>query len=169
MNDLEDATEICELCDNPNIRYQFLIRNINNFNELFVGSECITKFNILTIDADGNILNDMSSREKVKKDRHKLISDSKEKNVINSLLQLSKLDEKFEIENFIKFYRDGKSFTPNQLSLLIWRLDENKIPYNKSNFKMTIKRSREKEQLKEMAEWKIDKILQCMTTSNKIK
>ena len=40
--DLEAATEDCELCDHPNIRFQFEIYNQFTEQVLMVGSECIT-------------------------------------------------------------------------------------------------------------------------------
>src|SRR5690625_260874 len=42
--DNQEAQSSCELCNQPNIRYEYLVRNKNNGNELLVGSECIKKF-----------------------------------------------------------------------------------------------------------------------------
>lgn len=168
MNDLEVAMESCELCNQPNIRYQFLVRNKYNNNELFVGSECINKFGIHAIDEKGNILDSIQSKDKVKKDRRKLINNAKEKNVINSLVYLAHKDNEFKnIESFIDCYRKYKAFTPGQLSTIIWRLNECQIPYIKSNFKMTIKRKKHKEDLLKMNDWKVEKIFDCMTSSQK--
>lgn len=34
----------CQLCDHEDIRYEYRIKNINNSNEMIVGSSCIEKF-----------------------------------------------------------------------------------------------------------------------------
>ncbi|MGJ4734783.1 hypothetical protein [Leptospira levettii] len=167
MNDLEEADETCQLCDHPNIRYQFLIRNIHTQNYLWIGSECITKFNIHATDESGNVLDKQETLDKVRKDKRNLITDAKEKRMIKSLIELATKDNEFNIENFIKYYKERNAFTPSQLSLLIWRLEKKGIKFEKSNFKMTIKRNREKEQLEEMEDWKIKKIWECMTSSQK--
>jgi len=44
MLDLEAPIEDCQLCDHPDIRYQFSIQNKFNGHELLVGSECINSF-----------------------------------------------------------------------------------------------------------------------------
>lgn len=44
VTDNQDSNSNCELCNQPNIRYEYLVRNKNNQEELLVGSECIKKF-----------------------------------------------------------------------------------------------------------------------------
>jgi hypothetical protein len=56
MHDLEKPTGTCELCNHPDIRYQFNIKNTHNHNELIVGSECINKFEIKSFDDKGSLL-----------------------------------------------------------------------------------------------------------------
>jgi len=167
MHDLEEAEEFCELCNHPNIRYQFLIENSYSLNALWIGSECINKFQILAIDQSGQVLNESQTKEKVAKDRRKLITDAKEKSMINSLIALSVADDEFKIESFIEYYKKRGSFTPKQLSTLIWRLDKHDIEYKKYHFKTTIKRKKEKEQLENFAEWQINKIWKCLSSSQK--
>ncbi len=121
MYDIEIADEDCEICDHQNIRYQFEIVNIYNDNILLIGSECINRFKIGVINESGERLPFDDAKRKVNKDRNKLITEAKEKSVINSLIKLSVVDEDFKIEEFIKYYKERKAFTPNQLSLLIWR------------------------------------------------
>ncbi|NOU77982.1 hypothetical protein GC101_03715 [Paenibacillus sp. LMG 31459] len=167
MYDVEDADETCELCDQPHIRYQFEIFNIINANTLQIGSECIKRFKIGVMDNRGHILSNELARKKVNKDRNKLITDAKIKSVINSLINLARIDDSFEIESFIKFFKDNKTFTPKQLTILIWRLDKYKVEHNKSHFKMTIKKNKDKEQLLQMEEWKVQKIWGCLSKTQK--
>ena len=74
------------------------------------------------------------------KDRNKLVTEAKEKSVLNTLVKLASVDNEFIIENFIEYFKERKAFTPKQLSLLIWRLKKADIDFNKSHFKLTIKK-----------------------------
>lgn len=167
MYDLEVAEEVCEICGHQNIRYQFEIVNKYNNNTMLIGSECITKFEIPVLSEEGYVLSNREAKRKVNRDRSKLVTEAKEKHVINSLVRLSALDKEFDIESFIQYFKQRKAFTPNQLAALIWRLDKAKIEYNKSNFKLIITRNREKQQLNDMEEWKLKKILPCMSSTQK--
>jgi len=66
--DLQEPRETCELCDHPDLRYQFKIINKLNLNELLVGSECINKFGILAVDDDGIVLDQAQSRRRIQQD-----------------------------------------------------------------------------------------------------
>ncbi|PAD74814.1 hypothetical protein, partial [Paenibacillus campinasensis] len=138
MYDVEIAEETCELCDQPHIRYQFEIVNLLNKNTLQIGSECIKRFDIGVVDSKGTLLTSEEAKKKVNKDKNKLITDGKVKSVMNSLINLARLDEEFEIESFIKYFKENNAFTPKQLSTLIWRLEKYKVEHNKSHFKLTI-------------------------------
>ncbi len=167
MFDLEVPIETCELCNHPDIRYQFNISNQNNGNELLIGSECINKFNIRATDNDGNILSVDGSRKKVNHDRRYLVDEARRKRVITSLIELSKEDHDFDIESFITYLQDRKAFTPNQLSTIFWRFDTHNIEYKKSDYKLTIRRTREKNQMHTMQDWKMRKLWKAMSASQK--
>ena len=44
VEDNQTTDKNCELCDHPNIRYEYLVENQINQNTLIVGSRCIEKF-----------------------------------------------------------------------------------------------------------------------------
>lgn len=165
--DLEAPVENCELCGHPDIRYQFEICNEHTANELLVGSECIKRFRITAIDDSGNRLGQEASREKVDRDRSKLITDAKHKRVIDALVALSMREDDFEIDSFINYYREREAFTPNQLKVMIWRLNKHQIPFRPADFKMVMRRDREKQQLREMEGWQIKQLWGCMSASQK--
>lgn len=167
MYDVEVADEICELCDQPNIRYQFEIVNKLNDNVLLIGSECIMRFKISVIDKSGKKLLFDEAKKKVNKDKSRLVTEAKEKNVLNTLVVLAGKDHDFNIENFIEYFKGRKAFTPNQLALLIWRLERANIDFKKSHFKLTIKRNREKEQLLKLEDWKLKRIWDCLSSNQK--
>lgn len=167
MYDVEVADETCELCDHPNIRYQFEIVNRLNNNSLLIGSECIMRFNISVIDKSGKKLSFEDAKKKVTKDRGRLVTEAKEKSVLNTLIALAAIDDEFNIENFIEYFKERKAFTPSQLALLVWRLERANIEFKKSHFKLTIRRDREKEQLLKLEDWKLNRIWDCLSNSQK--
>lgn len=167
MYDLEKPNETCELCDHPDIRYQFKIKNIHNSNEMLVGSECINKFKISAIDDDGTILSVEESARKVNRDRRHLVEEARKKRLINALIELKTVEEDFDIESFITYEQDRGAFTPKQLFLLLWRLGEHEIEFRPTDFKVVMKRNREKDQLKTMDDWRIGKLWKSFSSSQK--
>lgn len=167
MYDLQAPDETCELCEHPDIRYQFKIINRHNGNEMLVGSECINKFGISAADELGNILNRDESRRRVNRDRRFLINEARKRRLINTLVALSSAEEKFDINSFISYVVDRDAFTPNQLALLFWRLDHNQIGYVPSDFKLVIRRDREKAQLLQMEDRKLAKLWRAMSSSQR--
>ncbi len=165
--DLGQPLEDCEICGHSGIRYQFTIQNRNNKNELLIGSECITRFDISAIGENGEILNREGTSKKVRKDRNKLVTEARKKRLINTLVQLSSVEEEFNINSFIEYYDKREAFTPKQLKTLIWRLNTHEIKYKKSDFKMTIRRNREKEQLSSFEAWELETIWDCLSSSQK--
>jgi hypothetical protein len=83
------------------------------------------------------------------------------------LVALSTKEQDFDINSFISYVQERGSFTPNQLSFLFWRLDAQAIEYSPSDFKLTIRKNREKDQLLEVADWKVKKLWKAMSTSQR--
>lgn len=96
--------QTCELCFNEHLRYQYEIKNKENYNKLLVGSSCILKFSSIEIfDSNERPILETSLREKALKsslDKHKrelslkplrklyrAVSDDKEKMVIEEIAQ----------------------------------------------------------------------------------
>jgi hypothetical protein len=156
--DLGEAFEVCELCGHPDIRYQFPIVNKKNGNVMLVGSECIKRFTIGVLDESGKVLNEIAARLKIDKDRRKLILDSQTQSLLNSLVELSTKDQKFEIASFINWYKEHGSFTPLQLFTMFWRLEELQVKFSAHYFKLSIRRPKDKTQLLSLPEWKIRKL-----------
>ncbi|AOU96633.1 hypothetical protein BI364_00100 [Acidihalobacter yilgarnensis] len=167
MYDLEEPVETCELCEHPDIRYQFKIINRHNGNEMLVGSECINKFGISATDELGNVLDREGSRRRVNRDRRFLVNEARKRRMINTLVALSAVEEEFDINSFISYVLDRDAFTPNQLALLFWRFDQREIEYSPRDFKIVIRRDREKNQLRQMEDWKIQKLWASMSTSQR--
>lgn len=169
--DLGSPDADCELCGHADIRYQFEIVNRINSNRLLIGSECITRYSDISVYQGSNRISDPNlARQKVGRDRGRLITEAHTKAVINSLINLAKVDQDFgqeKIESFIIYYQERGAFTPRQLSTLIWRLEKHQVDFKKFYLKMTIKKNIEKEQFLSMENWRIRKIYNSLSASQK--
>jgi hypothetical protein len=76
-------------------------------------------------------------------------------------------DNDFDIQSFVDYLQRRGAFTPNQLATVLWRLSKFRIPHNPKDFKLTIKRNREKVQLKGLKDWQIAKIKPALTASQR--
>jgi hypothetical protein len=153
--DLEAPVETCKLCDHPDIRYQFEIGNLHTGKLLLVGSECINRFGIAATDEEGRILDAAGTRKKLDKDRRTLIEEARKRRVIRTLVALANKDDEFNIASFIDYLQTRRAFTPKQLAVLQWRLAKFGVAHDLRDFKLTIRRDREKTQLLALEDWKL--------------
>lgn len=163
FHDLETPSADCELCDHADIRYQFEIRNLFTGSPLLIGSECINRFGIAATDEEGRALDAADTRRKVAQDRRKLVEDARRRRVITALVDLAHKDQEFDIRDFIGYVQERDAFTPKQLSLVLWRLAKFRIPHAAKDFKLTIKRDREKFQLRSLKDWELERIRPCLS------
>lgn len=167
FHDLEQPSETCELCNHPDIRYQFEIRNLYTEHALLVGSECINRFGIAATDEEGRALDAAETRKKLGRDRRRLLEDARTRSVINALVGLSYADREFGIHSFIDYLQKRGAFTPKQLSTLFWRLEKHRIPHKPADFKLTIRRGRERDQLQEMTDWELKRLWPCLSPAQR--
>lgn len=166
-HDLETPSADCELCDHPKIRYQFEIGNLLTGAHLLIGSECIHRFGILATDEEGRLLDEAGTRRKVEKDRRKLVEDARKRSVMKSLVALANVDREFDIASMVQYLQARGAFTPKQLSVVLWRLRKHRISHQPADFKLTIRRDREKAQLLAMPDWELQRIKACMSDSQR--
>jgi hypothetical protein len=166
-NDLDPERSDCELCEHPEIRFQFEIKNRLTTKKLLVGSECIRKFAISALSEEGELLDSRESGRKVARDRRSLIARAEARRIVHALVSLAVEDEAFNIDSFIEYFQERGAFTPNQLALLLWRLDEKGIRYEKCRFKIIVRRDREKDQLRTIPRWKLKKLWPYMTVTQR--
>lgn len=163
--DLGTPSADCELCGHADIRYQFQVRNRFTDAPLLIGSECINRFGIAATDEEGRTLDAEGTRKKVAGDRYKLIENARRRRVIIALVDLAHEDKEFDIQSFIDYLQTRGAFTPKQLSLLLWRLAREGIPHEPKDFQITIRRNREKAQLRAMKGFELERIRPCLTAN----
>ncbi len=154
----EDATfedyPACELCEHPNIRFSFIIKNIENGNELKVGSECIQKF--IEVTDGGAIVHDSLAKKAIlASDIKKIIKDARTKKVIENIVALAYKDDTFKpnCEGFLKRLDRKNGFSINQLKWLFALFNKNKIAYDINNYKINLKKKKEQAQIQMLEEW----------------
>lgn len=165
--DLEEPCEACELCGYREIRYQFTIQNRLNNNELLVGSECITRFDLSGIGENGEYIAPQQTQKRVHRDRQRLIKEARLKRVLNCLIRLSYKAPQLEMEKTIEKFQDRGVFSPKHVLFIFWKLDEAKVTYDPRDFKVSLRRSREKDQMEEMKDWQLKKLKLCLTSAQK--
>ena len=165
--DLEEPCEACELCGYREIRYQFTIQNKLNSNELLVGSECITRFDLSGIGENGEYIAPKQTQKRVQRDRQRLIKEARLKRVLNCLICLSFKAPQLEIGKTIEKFQDRGVFSPKHVLFIFWKLDQNRVSYNSKDFKVSLRRNREKDQIEEMKDWQLQKLKPCLTLAQK--
>ncbi len=159
------ASEICQLCNQEDIRYQFEIVNKYNGNELLIGSQCIKRYDdISVVDDTGVRLSKDLARKKVDRDRRKLITDAQTNSVLSTLVRLSRVKEgeQIDFEAMLETYREHGAFSPRQLFAVQFRASKNNIPCQNGCFKVRL-RGKWKQQLMEMDAWRVAKIYELLS------
>jgi hypothetical protein len=166
--DLEAPEETCQLCGHPEIRYQFEIANGLTGASLLIGSECIKRFDISAVDEEGNLVDHQQSRAKVDRDRRKLVEDARERRMMQSLIALAQKETTFQIESFINYYKEKRgAFTPKQVLLLFDLMRKHHVAYAKSDFKLIIRRARERMQFNDLSGYEVDQLWGCMSATQR--
>jgi hypothetical protein len=86
---------------------------------------------------------------------------------LNALRDLGVKDDNFDSEGSIKYYIKVFAFTPKNLSNILYRMSVHGILHDPHDFRIIIRRSRDKEQLKEMEDWKVKKMWTAFSASQK--
>ncbi|GAJ26013.1 hypothetical protein JCM15457_920 [Liquorilactobacillus sucicola DSM 21376 = JCM 15457] len=116
LEDNEYSNYTCKLCEHPDIRYEYTIRNINNENKMIVGSSCINKFvdtfednNETFYDEDNNIV----TKNRIKTDKKNYW-----KKILSSALKDKFYDGEFQ-QSISDIIIEEEKLTINQAKYLI--------------------------------------------------
>lgn len=156
------AIETCQLCGKEEIRYHFEIENENTGNQLWVGSHCILKFHLSVYEGD-ILLDEKAAKKKLDQLTKKMQLES----CMKSLEKLVGAEENEILKNALEFYKTNKYLTPKYASVVFWRLNENKIDYRPSFFKIGLKKDRYKQALKELPTYRVHNFWKALSASQK--
>lgn len=109
-----NSNNTCELCEGENLRHHFQIENTKNKTQIWVGSSCIHKFDILIRNDEGIVIQDIEGKKKF---LNRKLSDKKREFFLNTLRSLWKKvddeDGKAVICEVGTHYRDRKAIYPH--------------------------------------------------------
>ncbi|RRQ24825.1 hypothetical protein D5687_01365 [Guyparkeria sp. SCN-R1] len=162
VEDHEDSEEVCQLCDQEQLRYHFEIENRNTGGRLWVGSSCILKFDVQVFE-DGELLDQGMARKKLESIKNKMRLDS----CIRALELVSQKESNGILSNALKYYQKNKYLTPKQAFVVLWRLKEHSIDHSASFFKVSLKRNKYKDDLRDMSLSKVHVIWPALTSAQR--
>lgn len=143
--DHEHATETCQMCEQEDLRYHFEILNVHTHHRLWVGSQCILRFNVSVFDGNRRL-----SSVEAKKKMDSLLKKLRLESCFRALDALAKSEPNDILTNALTFYRTHKYLTPKQAFVVLWRLQKNHIDHSPSFFKISLKKDRYKADLAAM-------------------
>jgi len=144
----------CELCEHEDLRWQFIIYNTHNNNQLKVGSSCIKQFNIALLEKDGRKIYGRDRNTKINKLINIAKINSSNKITFQLLNDLCKINKNLEQNNmFIDCWTQLKVngiIEPKLALFLINNFIENGINYSEIDIKIDVKKKKCKDQLIKM-------------------
>lgn len=150
----------CELCGHSNLRYQFLIKNRLNNQFMYVGSECVLKWDIEIKENGIKILG-----EKRKQLLDATVQDVRRKRCLQFLQKLvTQLDEPI-LKNALSFYDKNHYLTPKFAFVVLWKLKQNNIDHEPSFFKIYIRTKKCKQDLLDMEFSKVKVIAEALNSN----
>ena len=162
VRDHEQATEICELCDQESLRYQFEIQNALTQHTLWVGSQCILRFGLSVFEA-GQRLSAADTQKKLERLTQKMRGEA----CVRALQNLAHAEPSSMLANALSYYQSNKYLSPKFAFVVLWRLKANQIDHSPSFFKVGLKRSQHQQDLREMKLGKVHMIWPALSSSQR--
>jgi hypothetical protein len=160
--DHEAPIEVCQLCNQEQLRYHFEIKNSYTNYTLMVGSQCILKFQLQVLE-NGRLLNEVETKKKL----DYLIKKMRQESCIKALDRLAEAEDSDILSNARAYYKNNKYLTPKQAFVVFWRLNVNEIDYSPSFFKVSLKKDKYKNDLRLMQENRVQLIWPALTYSQR--
>jgi hypothetical protein len=154
--DINVSRPSCELCEHEDLRWQFVIYNINNDRQLKVGSSCIKQFNIALVEKDGRKIYGKDRNSKLNKLINLARINSSNKLTFQALNELCIKNKNMEQNNmFIECWTQLKvngEIEPKLALFIINNLIECGIEYKNLDMKIDLKKKKCFEQIRKMNE-----------------
>lgn len=162
IEDHEEPIETCQLCEQEQLRYHFKIRNALTAKVLWVGSQCILRFG-LSVFEDGLKLSEKQAKKKLER----LTQQMRLESCIKTLERLAEAEENDILNSALAYYDENKYLTPKQAFVVLWRLRENNIDHSPSFFKISLKRERYRDDLRDMKTSRVHVIWPALSSTQR--
>lgn len=165
MVDHLSANNRCQLCEGENLRYHFEIQNATSNSTLWVGSSCITRFDIAVYEDGVELF--AEAKEKYLK---KKIEEKKQELMLNQLRDLYRAattDEKEFIEYYVDDFKSRGAFKPDHLLELFHLMKTYAISYESVLYKINLRSGYDMQNLLRLSKDKLELIWDCLSVSQK--
>lgn len=162
--DHEEPVETCQLCEHEELRYHFEIKNVLTHKVLWVGSQCILKFN-LSVFEDGRRLSPTDAKKKLER----LMQQMRLQSCINALEKLAAKEATDILSSALAFYKKNKYLTPKFAFVVLWRLQSNKIDHSPSFFKVNLQKTKYQQDLRAMPLGRVHTIWPALSSAQRSK
>lgn len=156
------ATETCELCEQEELRYHFRIQNQLTAHRLWVGSQCILRFDVSVFEQGLKL-----SATEAKKKLNRLMQQMHLESCMKALEQLAASESNQILANALTYFRTNKSLTPKYAFVVLWRLQAHSIDHNPSFFRVSLHKDRHKADLAAMETSKVHLIWPALTSAQR--
>lgn len=160
--DHEEPVANCELCNQEELRYHFEIKNALTHRCLWVGSQCILKFN-LSVFERGQRLSPAEAKKKLDRLTKQMQLDS----CVNALQRLVASEESPILANALAYFRTNKNLSPKYGFVVLWKLRQHRIEHHPSFFNINLKRDKYKADLRQMELSRVHVLWPALTTSQR--
>jgi hypothetical protein len=150
FNDRKLADGTCGLCEHQDIRYEHEIENVHNHNQLWVGSQCITKF--VPVFVHGReIIDEEEKAAHLQSIERAVRQRARQEQAFVVLDALADVDVRFADPQWKSNWKRG--YSAKQLQMLVITCREHSVPYSLSLFRINTRRGNVVEQVKQLQLW----------------
>lgn len=160
--DHKASVETCQLCEHEQLRYHFEIRNALTKQTLWVGSQCILQFDLSVFEAGRRL-----SPAETKKKLNRLMQRMRLQSCLRALEKLAAAENNEILTNALKYYAQNKCLTPKFAFVVLWRLRQHQIDHSPTFFKITLRKARHKEDLRQMPLSRVHMIWPALSSSQR--
>ncbi len=163
--DHEIPCEICQLCDHVDLRYHFLIANELTHHEMWVGSECIKKFEGIGV-FDGNRRLTGAARDQYMASRvNNLKKATRKRKTMEALHQFAASNPR--MASLPAFYDQNEVFTPRQAVMVLKCCERDNIEVDRAAIKIRLRRDSDNEQVLRMSDEAYALLRPCLSSSQR--
>src|SRR6266566_1124058 len=160
--DHEGSIATCELCEQEELRYQFEITNSGTHRRLWVGSQCILKFGVAVYEGAARL-----TPTQTKKKLTSLMAQMRLESCLKALHRLADAEDNDILRNALQYYKEHNHLTPKFAFVVLWRLAEHQIDHSPSFFKISLRRDKYQEDLRNMPSARVHRIWPALTISQR--
>lgn len=147
--DHEELIETCEMCEQEGLRYHFRIANTLTHNLLWVGSECILRFELGAADEAGVVVHGAAAEKIVVQHRQELVEAARRERVLEAFRELWRKDaaSRRRVLELVSYVKAFGRFMPRQILEVDALLRQHSVEPHPGDFRVALRRDMEKEQV----------------------